>query len=133
MKVYQTYDIITDEPTGMFYPGIVIEHAAAEQRLLLLGMTARPLDEAVKVERMMVKRGVGNLFSAYVECDEPTCQCYGSKWYVLYCDSVQVMGPGYKEHIDKVMDDTRDERKLYELPFADGEVDRTKVDITKLF
>lgn len=133
MKVYQTYDIITGEPTGMFYPGIVIEHPTAQQRLLLGGVEARALDDAVRVERMAVRRGVGNLFTAYVECDEPSCQCYGAKWYMLYCDAVQVMGPNYAESVNKIVDEAIEGWDLYELPFLDGEVDRRSVDITKLF
>lgn len=133
MKVYQTHDIITGEPTGMFYPGYVVEHDKAQERLLLLGVEARPLDDAVIVERMVVKRGVGNLFTAYVECDEPSCGCYGSKWYMLYCNAVQAMGPTYKEAVDKVVSDTRDEWGMYELPMLDGTIDRSKVDISKLF
>lgn len=133
MKVYQTYDRITGEPTGDHYPGIVVEHKAARDRFALFGVEARPLDEAIKVDRMALKRGVGNMFSAYIECDEPSCGCYGAKWYVLYCEGQMVMGPNYAEHVNKIIDETIEEWDLYEVPLKGGQLDVTRVDFSKLF
>lgn len=134
MKVYEAVSYITGEPQGVYFPGMVVEGSQAmKESLLLSGLTVRELDEAFKVYRMAVRKGADNMFSCYIECDEPDCPCYGAKWYLLFANGKQQAGPMYKESVDGVFDGMlKDYKDLYEIPFTDGEVDYSRLDRSKL-